>query len=73
MPVGTVSLACLAVLIPGQGAAQVCGQGGDPGCESDGVGGLAARRRLLKIAATWPWADAITTAWQCPSAPPQAP
>jgi hypothetical protein len=22
------------------------------------------RRRTLKIAATWPWAEAITTAWQ---------
>jgi Transposase DDE domain group 1 len=31
------------------------------------------RRRLLKIAATWPWAGAITTAWQRLSALPQAP
>ena len=23
------------------------------------------RRRTLKIAATWPWTEAITTAWQC--------
>jgi len=22
------------------------------------------RRRVLKIAATWPWSDEITTAWQ---------
>jgi Transposase DDE domain group 1 len=31
------------------------------------------RRRCLKIQATWPWADAITTAWQRISALPQAP
>jgi hypothetical protein len=32
-----------------------------------------ARRRRLKIAATWPWAGAITTAWEHLSAIPQAP
>ena len=32
-----------------------------------------ARRRRLKIQATWPWADAITTAWQRIDALPQAP
>jgi Transposase DDE domain group 1 len=31
------------------------------------------RRRCLKIQATWPWADAITTAWQRINALPQAP
>jgi Transposase DDE domain group 1 len=31
------------------------------------------RRRRLKIAAAWPWAGAITTAWQRLSALPQAP
>ena len=31
------------------------------------------RRRSLKIAATWPWAEAITTAWQRIQAIPQAP
>ena len=31
------------------------------------------RRRLLKIAATWPWAAAIITAWDRISALPQAP
>jgi hypothetical protein len=31
------------------------------------------RRRWLKIAASWPWAEAITTAWQRISALPQAP
>jgi len=31
------------------------------------------RRRHLKIAATWPWAPAITTAWDRISALPQAP
>ena len=31
------------------------------------------RRRLLKIAAAWPWADAITTAWQRLTALTQAP
>ena len=31
------------------------------------------RRRRLKIAATWPWAEAITAAWQRISALPQAP
>jgi hypothetical protein len=32
-----------------------------------------ARRRRLKIAATWPWADAISTAWDRVNALPQAP
>ena len=32
-----------------------------------------ARRRHLKIAATWPWADAIVTAWERVTALPQAP
>jgi hypothetical protein len=32
-----------------------------------------ARRRRLKIAATWPWADAIVTAWDRLAALPQAP
>ena len=32
-----------------------------------------AQRRRLKIQATWPWADAITTAWQRIDALPQAP
>ena len=32
-----------------------------------------ARRRRLKIAATWPWADAIVTAWERVTALPQAP
>jgi hypothetical protein len=31
------------------------------------------RRRLLKIAATWPWAGDIITAWERVTAPPQAP
>ena len=31
------------------------------------------RRRCLKIQATWPWADAITAAWQRIDALPQAP
>src|SRR5258707_1285953 len=31
------------------------------------------RRRCLKIQATWPWADAITAAWQHIDALPQAP
>ncbi len=31
------------------------------------------RRRRLKIQATWPWADAITTAWQRVNALPQPP
>ena len=31
------------------------------------------RKRRLKIQATWPWAEAITTAWQRISALPQAP
>ena len=31
------------------------------------------RRRHLKIQATWPWAEAITTAWQRINALPQAP
>jgi len=31
------------------------------------------RSRLLKIAASWPWADAITTAWQRIQAIPQPP
>ena len=31
------------------------------------------RRRRLKIQASWPWADAITTAWQRIDALPQAP
>jgi len=32
-----------------------------------------ARRRRLKIQATWPWAEAITTAWHRIDALPQAP
>jgi hypothetical protein len=32
-----------------------------------------ARRRRLKIAAAWPWADAITTAWAKIAALPHAP
>ncbi len=32
-----------------------------------------SRRRQLKIAATWPWADAIATAWTRITALPQAP
>jgi hypothetical protein len=32
-----------------------------------------ARRRHLKIQASWPWAEAITTAWQRIHALPQAP
>jgi hypothetical protein len=32
-----------------------------------------ARRRRLKIAAAWPWADAIVTAWDRLAALPQAP
>ena len=31
------------------------------------------RRRCLKIQASWPWADAITAAWQRIDALPQAP
>ena len=31
------------------------------------------RKRHLKIQATWPWADAITTAWRRIDALPQAP
>ena len=31
------------------------------------------RRRCLKIQATWPWAGAITAAWQRIDALPQAP
>jgi len=31
------------------------------------------RRRRLKIQASWPWAEAITTAWERISALPQAP
>jgi len=31
------------------------------------------RRRLLKIQASWPWAEAITTAWRRIDALPQAP
>jgi hypothetical protein len=31
------------------------------------------RRRRLKIAATWPWADDIATAWARITALPQAP
>ena len=31
------------------------------------------RRRRLKIQATWPWAEAITAAWQRIDALPQAP
>jgi hypothetical protein len=31
------------------------------------------RRRRLKISRTWPWADAIATAWARISALPQAP
>jgi hypothetical protein len=31
------------------------------------------RRRYLKIQASWPWAEAITTAWQHINALPQAP
>ncbi len=31
------------------------------------------RRRYLKIQATWPWAEAITAAWQRIDALPQAP
>jgi hypothetical protein len=33
----------------------------------------SGRRRRLKIAATWPWAPAITTAWRRVTALPQAP
>jgi DDE family transposase len=33
----------------------------------------SGRRRYLKIAATWPWAAAITTAWERISALPQPP
>jgi hypothetical protein len=32
-----------------------------------------ARRRRLRISATWPWATAITTAWTRLQALPQAP
>ena len=32
-----------------------------------------SRRRRLKIQASWPWAGAITTAWQHITALPQAP
>ena len=31
------------------------------------------RRRRLKIQASWPWAEAITTAWRRIGALPQAP
>ena len=31
------------------------------------------RTRTLKLAATWPWAEAITTAWQRIQDIPQAP
>jgi hypothetical protein len=31
------------------------------------------RRRRLRIAATWPWADAIAAAWAMITALPQAP
>ncbi len=31
------------------------------------------RRRHLKIQASWPWAEAITAAWQRIDALPQAP
>jgi hypothetical protein len=31
------------------------------------------RRRRLKISTTWPWADAIATAWARITALPQAP
>jgi hypothetical protein len=31
------------------------------------------RRRRLKIQATWPWAEAITAAWQRIDALPHAP
>jgi hypothetical protein len=34
---------------------------------------LVRRRRYLKIAAAWPWAGAITAAWQRIQAIPQAP
>jgi hypothetical protein len=33
----------------------------------------SGRRRRLKIAATWPWAPAIVTAWERITALPQAP
>ena len=33
----------------------------------------SGRRRHLKIPATWPWAEAITAAWQRIDALPQAP
>ena len=33
----------------------------------------SGRRRRLKIAATWPWAAAIVTAWDRITALPQAP
>ena len=33
----------------------------------------SGRRRRLKIPATWPWADAIATAWTRVTALPQAP
>jgi len=33
----------------------------------------SGRRRRLKIAASWPWAPAIITAWQRVTALPQAP
>ena len=32
-----------------------------------------ARKRRLKIQATWPWAETITAAWQRIDALPQAP
>ncbi len=35
--------------------------------------GHGGRRRRLKIQASWPWAEAITTAWQRIGALPQAP
>jgi Transposase DDE domain group 1 len=34
---------------------------------------LGGRKRHLKIQASWPWAEAITAAWQRISALPQAP
>jgi hypothetical protein len=33
----------------------------------------SGRRRRLKISATWPWAQAITAAWDRITAVPQAP
>jgi hypothetical protein len=34
---------------------------------------FGGRKRRLKIQATWPWAEAITAAWQHINALPQAP